>query len=96
MASHARKRSKRGHSRCGGPKCDGRALAQQQLLRLNLLLRLPHLLMQALDAVNARYGRGTLCPLATGIARRCATRHDPLSKRYTTHVEEMLERSNLR
>ena len=29
--------------------------------------------MQALDAVNARYGRGTLRPLATGIARPWAT-----------------------
>ena len=32
--------------------------------------------MQALDAVNARYGRGTLRPLATGIARPWATRRD--------------------
>ena len=46
--------------------------------------------MQALDAVNARYGRGTLRPLATGIARPWATRHDRLSQRYTTRVEEML------
>ena len=46
--------------------------------------------MQALDAVNARYGRGTLRPLATGITRPWATRHDRLSQRYTTRVEEML------
>ena len=46
--------------------------------------------MQALDAVNARYGRGTLRPLATGIARPWATRHDRLSPRYTTRAEEML------
>jgi len=46
--------------------------------------------MQALDAVNARYGRGTLRPLATGIARPWATRHDRLSQRYTTRAEEML------
>ena len=37
--------------------------------------------MQALDAVNARYGRGTLRPLATGIARPWATRHHQLSRR---------------
>ena len=46
--------------------------------------------MQALDAVNARYGRGTLCPLATGITRRWATRHDRLSQRYSTWIEEIL------
>ena len=46
--------------------------------------------MQALDAVNARYGRGTLHPLATGIARPWATRHDRLSQRYTTRIEEIL------
>ncbi len=47
-------------------------------------------MMQALDAVNARYGRGTLRPLATGIARPWATRHDRLSQRYTTRIEEIL------
>ncbi len=46
--------------------------------------------MQALDAVNARYGRGTLRPLATGITRPWATRHERLSQRYTTRAEEML------
>lgn len=46
--------------------------------------------MQALDAVNVRYGRGTLRPLATGIARPWATRHDRLSRRYTTRIEEIL------
>jgi len=46
--------------------------------------------MQALDTVNARYGRGTLRPLATGTTRPWATRHDWLSQRYTTRVEEML------
>ena len=33
---------------------------------------------------------GTLRPLATGITRPWATRHDRLSQRYTTRVEEML------
>ena len=46
--------------------------------------------MAALDTVNARYGRGTLRPLATGIARPWSTRHDRLSQRYTTRVEELL------
>jgi len=46
--------------------------------------------MAALDAVNARYGRGTLRPLATGITRTWATRHDRLSQRYTTRLEEIL------
>ena len=46
--------------------------------------------MQALDAVNSRYGRGTLRPLATGIARPWDTRHDRLSQRYTTRIEEIL------
>ena len=46
--------------------------------------------MQAPDAVNARYGRGALCPLSTGIARPWATRHDHLSQRYTTRIEEIL------
>lgn len=47
-------------------------------------------LMTALDAVNARYGRGTLRPLATGIERSWGTRHDRLSPRYTTRLEEIL------
>jgi len=46
--------------------------------------------MAALDVVNARYGRGTLRPLATGIERAWATRHDRLSQRYTTNAAEML------
>ena len=46
--------------------------------------------MQALDTVNARYGRGTLRPLATGIKRGWSTRHERLSPRYTTNIDEML------
>ena len=48
-------------------------------------------LMAALDAVNARFGRGALRPLATGIARPWGTRHGRLSPRYTTRVEEIME-----
>ena len=46
--------------------------------------------MQALDAVNARYGRGALRPLATGIERGWSTRHERLSPRYTTNIDEIL------
>jgi DNA polymerase V len=46
--------------------------------------------MVALDVVNARYGRGTRRPLATGIDRAWATWHDRLSQRYTTNAAEML------
>ena len=48
-------------------------------------------LMAALDAVNARFGRGTLRPLSTGLARPRGTRHARLSPRYTTRVEELME-----
>ncbi len=44
----------------------------------------------AFDVVSARYGRGTLRPLATGIERPWATRYDRLSQRYTTNAAEML------
>lgn len=47
-------------------------------------------IMTALDAVNARYGRGALRPLATGIERKWSTRHDRLFPRYTTCLGEML------
>lgn len=46
--------------------------------------------MAAMDAVNARYGRGMLRPLATGIERTWATRASLLSPRYTTHAAEMM------
>ena len=48
-------------------------------------------LMATLDAVNARHGRGTVRPLATGITRPWSTRHSRLSPRYTTRVEELME-----
>ncbi|WP_235034966.1 DUF4113 domain-containing protein [Roseomonas sp. 18066] len=46
--------------------------------------------MAALDAVNERFGRGTLRPLATGIARPWGTRQQKLSQRYTTRIEEIM------
>ena len=48
-------------------------------------------LMAALDAVNGRYGRGVLRPLATGIIRPWSTRQARLTPRYTTHAAEMME-----
>jgi len=46
--------------------------------------------MAAMDEVNARYGRGTVRPLSTGIERKWSTRHDRLSDRYTTQLSEIL------
>ena len=48
-------------------------------------------LMRAMDQVNTRYGRGTLRPLATGIARSWGTRAGLLTPRYTTHVGEIMQ-----
>ncbi|MBI0436008.1 Y-family DNA polymerase [Roseomonas sp. KE0001] len=46
--------------------------------------------MTAMDAINSRFGRGTLRPLATGITRPWATRAQRLSQRFTTRLEEIL------
>jgi len=46
--------------------------------------------MAALDAVNARFGRGTLRPAATGMLKAWAGRQARHSPRYTTSAEEML------
>ncbi len=48
-------------------------------------------LMQALDAVNGRFGRRTLSPAITGLQPGWGMRRQRLSPRYTTHVEELLE-----
>ncbi len=48
-------------------------------------------LMRAMDGVNARYGRGTLRPLAAGIARTWGTRAGLLTQRYTTHPGEIMQ-----
>ena len=48
-------------------------------------------LMAALDAVNARFGRGALRPLSTGVARPWGTRHARLSPRCTTRLDELME-----
>ena len=46
--------------------------------------------MGAMDRINARYGRGAVRVLATGIERRWTTRQQRLSPRYTTRLEEIL------
>ena len=46
--------------------------------------------MAALDAVNARFGSGTLRPAATGMIKTWAGRQARHSPRYTTRAEEML------
>ena len=46
--------------------------------------------MAALDAVNARFGRDTLRPLATGLNRTWKARVGNLSPRYTTRIQEIL------
>ena len=43
------------------------------------------------NQVNARYGRGTLRPLATGIVRPWGTRAGLLTPRYTTHPGEIMQ-----
>jgi hypothetical protein len=40
--------------------------------------------MSALDAINTRFGRGTLRPASTGIVRPWGARQQQLSPRYTT------------
>ncbi len=52
-------------------------------------------LMRAMDGVNARYGRGTLRPLATGIVRPWGTRAGRLTQRYTTHAGEIMQATAL-
>lgn len=46
--------------------------------------------MAALDAVNARWGRGTLRPASTGFDRSWGAKQQKLSPRYTTRATEML------
>lgn len=46
--------------------------------------------MAALDAVNARFGRGALRPASTGLIRAWAGRQARHSPRYTTSADEML------
>jgi DNA polymerase V len=44
----------------------------------------------AMDAVNARFGKGTIRPLSTGIERPWSSRQRNVSPRYTTKLEEAM------
>ncbi|MFT8945996.1 MAG: Y-family DNA polymerase [Acetobacter aceti] len=48
-------------------------------------------LMEALDAVNGRYGRGTIRPLSTGLDRTWRARQAMLSPAYTTRLQDIME-----
>ena len=52
--------------------------------------------MGALDAINARFGRDTIRPLAAGIERSWKPRAMRLSPRYTTRIDEVLVASSYR
>ena len=46
-------------------------------------------LMTAIDAVNAKFGRGAIAPAAAGIRRDWQTKFDMRSPRYTTRIAEL-------
>ena len=46
-------------------------------------------LMSAIDAVNGKFGRGTIAPAAAGIRREWQTKFELRSPRYTTRVAEL-------
>ncbi|AQT06701.1 Y-family DNA polymerase [Acetobacter persici] len=48
-------------------------------------------LMDAMDAINQRYGKEAIKPLSTGIQRSWRPRQGMLSPRYTTEISEILE-----
>lgn len=48
-------------------------------------------LMEAMDTVNRRFGRGALRPLSTGIERSWKPRQNMLSPRFTTEWQEIME-----
>jgi len=47
--------------------------------------------MAALDAVNARYGRGTLSTAVFGVERTWRAREALISSRYTTRLSEIVQ-----
>lgn len=47
--------------------------------------------MATIDMVNSRYGRGTLWPLATGIAKSWWMRSAHPFRRYTMDADKMIE-----
>lgn len=46
-------------------------------------------LMSAIDAVNGKFGRGTIAPAAAGIRKEWETKFDMRSPRYTTRIAEL-------
>ncbi|MGI8547191.1 MAG: Y-family DNA polymerase [Gemmatimonadaceae bacterium] len=46
--------------------------------------------MSAVDAINARYGRSTICLAAEGLAQPWQMRRTRLSKRFTTRLDELM------
>ncbi|MBZ6078958.1 Y-family DNA polymerase [Microvirga puerhi] len=46
-------------------------------------------LMEALDRINKRFGRGTIAPAAAGIRKPWATKFEMRSPRYTTRLDEL-------
>lgn len=52
--------------------------------------------MRAMDAINGKYGRGTVGMAGAGLRTRWAMRRGRMSKRYTTRWEEVLEVGNRR
>lgn len=52
-------------------------------------------LMEAMDSINQKFGRGTLTPASIGIGSTWHPRQALLSSRYTTHVQEIMEISTL-
>lgn len=48
-------------------------------------------LLEAMDVLNSRYGRGTIAPLCTGVSKGWKPRQNMLSPRYTTNFSEIME-----
>ena len=49
--------------------------------------------MQTMDSLNQRFGRGCIRPAVSGVERKWVAKAKFLSKRYTTRLEEILEAS---
>jgi DNA polymerase V len=47
-------------------------------------------LMATMDAVNGRFGRGTIRPAVSGVERRWSAKAEYLSPRYTTRADELV------
>ena len=62
--------------------------APQQMFPLRDPIRSARL-MQAIDSINGRYGRGMLRPAVSGVERRWVAKANHLSRRYTTKLDEL-------